>query len=62
MFFELIVELMEKIFGKFLMLNHEVFSCHNQCVDEYNLLQIEYLMTNRFHYGEHDVHTNNKLN
>jgi hypothetical protein len=53
---------MEKMFQTFLMLNHEVFSYHNQYVDEYDLLQIEYLMTNRFHHEEHDVHTNNKLN
>lgn len=53
---------MEKIFVMFLMLNHEVFSYHNQYVDEYNLHHIEYLMTNKFHHEEHDVHTNNKLN
>jgi len=53
---------MEKNFETFLMLNHEVFSYRNEYVDEYNLLHIEYLMTNRFHHEEHDVHTNNKLN
>jgi HJR/Mrr/RecB family endonuclease len=61
-FFELIVELMEKIFQIFPMLNHEVFSYQNLFVDEYNLLQIECLMTNRSHHEEHDVHTNNRLN